>query len=292
MLNESMGRNAVAPDQLTVARLLASGLHLGHAQELWHPLNLPYIFGTRAGIHVINLEVTLTHLRRACRVLRQVALDDGLILFIGTRPGLQHLPVMAARRCGGYYVAQRWVAGTITNAHKLLHRSQVQSGSGQMNQVALETDVDAMSSNIDDYNDASSYTAGVSSDAAGIAPSRRDRTSGESQGQEQARFRRKKSPIYRPDLMVVLNPLENRIALAEAQRANIPTIGLIDTDCDPRLVTYPIPGNDDSTRAVELISGVLSVAARSGVMTRERLISEKESRVLEESTQAPWHITD
>ncbi|RKP24704.1 ribosomal protein S2, flavodoxin-like domain-containing protein [Syncephalis pseudoplumigaleata] len=236
MLDDLHARPAVGPDQLTVARLLASGLHLGHAQELWHPLNLPYIFGTRAGIHVINLEVTLTHLRRACRVMREVALDDGIILFVGTRPGLQHLPVMAARRCGGYYVAQRWVAGTITNAYKLLRRSQQQSGQQR---------------------------------------------------------RRKQTPIHRPDLMVVLNPMENRIALAEAQRANIPTIGLVDTDCDPRLVTYPIPGNDDSMRAVELVAGVLSVAARSGVMARERLISASEKAAVaasQESMEMPWNM--
>ncbi|KAI9592115.1 ribosomal protein S2, flavodoxin-like domain-containing protein [Syncephalis fuscata] len=286
-LGDDLAQNhVITPDQLTVARLLASGLHLGHAQELWHPLNLPYIFGTRAGVHIINLEVTLTQLRRACRVIRQVAADDGIILFIGTRPGIQHLPVSAARRCGGYYVAQRWIAGTITNAYKLLRRSQIQSGSGQMNQIVLETPESA--SLVDE--DVASFTAGVSPEAAGmgIKTKRRTRNRDEYSAmmeENQQRIRQKQAPIYRPDLMVVLNPMENRIALAEAQRANIPTIGLVDTDCDPRLVTYAIPGNDDNIRAVELISGVLSVAARSGVMARERLIREKESIAEEEDIQ-------
>ncbi|RKP10365.1 ribosomal protein S2, flavodoxin-like domain-containing protein, partial [Thamnocephalis sphaerospora] len=213
-----------SPSRLTIARMLASGMHIGHSDALWHPLNLPFIFGTRAGVHIINLEHSLTYLRRACRVVRDVAHQGGIILFVGTRPGQQHLPVEAARRSGSYYVSQRWVAGTITNAHKLLRRSQQQGGGSAMNKPAeLEARV----------------------------------------------LRPRQDPIYRPDLMVVLNPLENRIALNEAQKMHIPTVGLIDTDCDPRCVTYPIPGNDDSLRSVELVANVLSMAARDGAQARQ-----------------------
>jgi ribosomal protein S2 len=188
--------------------------------------------------------------------------------------------VTAARRCGGYYVAQRWIAGTITNAHKLLRRSQLQSGVGSQIELMPQPTWDE----IDDPT----LVAGMSTAAAGLgssngAPRRRGRRHRADEADAMlnednsaSKLRLRQAPIYRPDLMVVLNPLENRIALAEAHRAHIPTIGLVDTDCDPRLVTYAIPGNDDNVRAVELISGVLSMAARGGVIARERRFKEKE----------------
>lgn len=205
------------PYNLDIGRLLAAGLHLGHSTSLWEPATLPYIFGTRQGISIINLEHTLVHLRRACNVAREVAYRGGSILFVGTRPGFQDLTVEAARRCEGYHVSGKWIPGTLTNAQQVLGRH-----------------------------------APPDPENPGRAPK-----------------------IFKPDLMVLLNPLENRIAIAEAQLNLIPTIAITDTDYDPRQVTYPIPANDDAIRGVELIAKVISMAAQDGLHQRKQILDRR-----------------
>lgn len=210
----------VTPSNLSINRLLAVGLHLGHSTSLWEPATLPFIFGTREGISIINLEHTLVYLRRACNVAREVALRGGSILFVGTRPGFASLTIEAAQRCENYHVSGKWIPGTLTNAQQVLGRHAPP--------------------NPDD-------------------PNRPPKT-------------------YKPDLLVVLNPLENRIALSEAQLNMIPTIAIADTDFDPRKVTYPIPANDDSVPGVKLIAEVISMAAQEGNLRRKTLLAQKEKQ--------------
>ncbi|CAO3642673.1 unnamed protein product [Cunninghamella blakesleeana] len=179
---------------------------------------LPFIFGTREGISIINLEHTIVYLRRACNVAKEIALRGGTILFIGTRPGFQDLTIDAARQCDGFHVSSKWIPGTLTNAHQVLGRHATP-----------------------DPED----------------PGRPPKT-------------------YKPDLIVLLNPLENKIAISEAQLNKIPVIAITDTDYDPRLVTYPIPANDDSIRGVELIAKVISAAAKDGSLRRKQLLDQKD----------------
>ncbi|KAI9027615.1 ribosomal protein S2, flavodoxin-like domain-containing protein [Phycomyces nitens] len=207
----------ITPYNMTIAKLLAAGLHLGHSTSLWEPATLPFIFGTREGLSIINLEHTLVYLRRACNVAREIAVRGGTILFVGTRPGFQDLTINAARHCDGYHVSGKWIPGTLTNAHQVLGRHAPP-----------------------DPED----------------PGRPPKT-------------------YKPDLIVLLNPLENKIAISEAQLHKIPIIAITDTDYDPRLVTYPIPANDDSIRGVELIAKVISSAAKDGVFRRKQMLSQK-----------------
>jgi small subunit ribosomal protein S2 len=197
---------------------MASGLHLGHSTSLWEPSTLPFIFGTRQGISIINLEHTLVYLRRACNVAREISLRGGSILFVGTRPGFQELTIEAARNCDGFHVSGKWIPGTLTNRHQVLGRHATP----------------------DPEN-----------------PGRPPKT-------------------YKPDLIVLLNPLEHKIALSEAQLNNIPVIAITDTDYDPRKVTYPIPANDDSIRGVELVAKVISNAAKEGGFRRKQLLDQKE----------------
>ncbi|RUS33992.1 hypothetical protein BC938DRAFT_482937 [Jimgerdemannia flammicorona] len=213
---------------LTISHLIAAGLHLGHSTSLWNPATLPFIFGTRAGISIINLEHTLVHLRRACQVLREISLRGGIIIFVGTRPGIYRVVINAARHAEAYHIFTRWIPGTLTNAIQVLGRYAPP--------------------NPDD-------------------PSRPPR-------------------IFKPDVLIVLNPIENEIAIAEAMLNRVPVIAITDTDYDPRKVTYPIPANDDSVRGVELVAGVLAEAAREGVLKRKMLKDNMEMKELRKGEES------
>lgn len=210
-------------EKSTLNTLLAAGLHLGHSTKWLRPSTQPYIYGERDGIHIIDLDQTIVHMRRAAKVAEQIANVGGLILFVGTRPGQQRSLEIAARRAGGYYVHTRWVPGTLTNCREI-------SGTWERQEVDM----------------------GDQPTSRMLSP-------------------RLKRSLIKPDLVVILNPTENRTALYECIQSNVPTIGIVDTDSEPSLITYPIPANDDSIRGTDLIVGVLSKAAEKG---RNRRLKE------------------
>lgn len=170
-----------------------------------NPNFMPYAYGTRAGITLIDLDHTLPLLRRAAKVVRAIAANDGQIVFIGTRPDLRPVVQKAAQRLGsqGYHVGDRWLPGTLTNKWQMF-------------------------------------------------------------GHETVRSKR-----VIPDLVVLLNPLSNMVAIQECALSNVPTIGIVDSNVDPRVVMYPIPANDESPRTAEIVAGVLSIAGREGIALRE-----------------------
>lgn len=170
-----------------------------------NPNFIPYAYGERAGITIIDLDHTLPLLRRAAKVVRGVTAKNGTVVFIGTRPDLRVIVRKAAERLDtqGYHVGERWLPGTLTNKMQVFGRDA----------VFAERIV--------------------------------------------------------PDLAIFLNPISNYNAIRECAQERIPTIGIIDSNVDPRLVMYPIPANDESTRTAELIAGVLSVAGREGVALGE-----------------------
>ncbi|KAF9452240.1 ribosomal protein S2 [Macrolepiota fuliginosa MF-IS2] len=186
--------------QGTLSTLLAAGAHFGHASTRMNPNFMPYAYGTRAGITIIDLDQTLPLLRRAANLVRAVAKSRGSIIFIGTRPDLQPIVQKASRRLGkqGYSVGDRWLPGTLTNRRHF-----------------FGNDVDKVKAI--------------------------------------------------PDLAIILNPMANMSAIRECAAEHVPTIGIIDSNVDPRIVMYPIPANDENTRTAELVAGVLSIAGREGV---------------------------
>lgn len=206
--------------QVSIEKLMAAGVHLGQSTALWRASTQPYIYGEYKGIHIIDLNQTLSHLKRAAKVVEGVAENGGIILFLGTRDGQKRALIKAAERVRGYYVASKWVPGTLTNP------TEISSGWERQ-------EVDNLGN-----------------------PTGRELNLNESMS------------IIKPDLLVILNPTENRNALREAMKARVPTIGIIDTDSEPSLVTYPIPGNDDSLRSVNLLLSVLAKAGERGVQTR------------------------
>ena len=223
---------------LDLPSLLANQTHLGHHTSLWNPANSSYIFGIREGIHVISLDITYAYLKRAEKVVREVARRGGVILFVGTRKGQQDIVVKAANRAMGYHIYTRWVPGTLTNGQQLLGNCAVKA-------------VNIFDQEITEYRDAFA------------------------QGQHQ---------VVRPDLVIVLNPLENEVCLHECGSFGIPTIGVVDTDADPSWVTYPIPANDDSLRSIALIAGVLSQGAREGHIIRRQFAAERNKATYDTAT--------
>ncbi|TPX62803.1 hypothetical protein PhCBS80983_g00027 [Powellomyces hirtus] len=241
---------------ITIRTLMAANLHLGHARQTWNQNMLPYIYGERQGIHIINLEHTLVMLRRAINVTREVALRGGNIVFVGTRPAIHRITVEAAKRADAYFVTS-WVGGTITNKERVLRRS-----------VGYDPDKVAQALVPQDEPSAARNGREVKQEAL-------------SDVESDSNFARRKNLqpyVHTPDLLVVLDYANNGWAVREANQANIPIIAICDTDCNPRRVQYPIPANDDSLTGIELIAGALSLASREGRDRRVKEMIEEEKR--------------
>lgn len=182
---------------ITLELLMASQTHMGHHTSRWNPGNARYIYGVRQDTHIISLETTAAHLRRAARVVEEVAYRGGLMLFVGTRKGQMEIVTRTAKMAGACQLFTRWTPGMITN------RDVIQ----QYSKAKMVNEKDEPVEGFEDH----------------------------------ARDRR----ALVPDLVVCLNPLENKTLLYECGLAAVPTIGIIDTNADPSLVTYTIPANDD-----------------------------------------------
>ncbi|CAI4039374.1 hypothetical protein SMKI_08G0370 [Saccharomyces mikatae IFO 1815] len=208
------------PENITIENLMSAGVHLGQSTSLWRSSTQSYIYGEYKGIHIIDLNQTLSHLKRAAKVVEGVSESGGIILFLGTRQGQKRGLEEAAKKTHGYYVSTRWIPGTLTNSTEI-------SGIWEKHEI-------------DSHDN----------------PTQRPLSPNETSKQ------------VKPDLLVVLNPTENRNALLEAIKSRVPTIAIIDTDSEPSLITYPIPGNDDSLRSVNFLLGVLARAGQRGLQNR------------------------
>ncbi|KAJ9426728.1 hypothetical protein QL093DRAFT_2560675 [Fusarium oxysporum] len=212
--------NPPGPEDITLEMLMASQTHIGHKTSLWNPANSRYIYGVRQGVHIISLETTAAHLRRAARVVEEVAYKAGLILFVGNRKGQMEIVTQAAEMAGACHLFTKWTPGAITNRDVILKMAGTK---------------------VVDHKDQ------------------------ELPGFES--YRGSARPLM-PDLVVCLNPLENYTLLYECGLKSIPTIGVIDTNVDPSWVTYTIPANDDSLRAMAVVGGVLGRAGQRGQQRR------------------------
>jgi small subunit ribosomal protein S2 len=189
---------------------------------------LQFIYGTRDGIHIINLEHTLVYLRRASKVVYNVASQGGNIVFVGTKPSLHKLVVDVATNSNQYYITH-WLGGLMTNKERVLRRS-------------VGYDPDKVSQSLSSVN---------------LELDEQDRN-------EVVKMLDKQPFVHKPDLLVLLDYPNTQWAVHEANYSKIPVIALCDTDCDPARVQYPIPGNDDSFSGVELIARVLGRASKQG----------------------------
>ncbi|MEE9284627.1 MAG: 30S ribosomal protein S2 [Dehalococcoidia bacterium] len=245
--------------------LLETGVHFGHKTRRWHPKMKQYIFTQRNGIHIIDLQQTLSMLGRAFEIVRDWAAEGKTFLFVGTKKQAAEAIETEATRCGMYYINQRWLGGTLTNFATIQERIdhlldlERQRDSGQL---ALLIKKEALKRG--------ELIAKMNHQMAGIKEMRR-----------------------LPDALFIVDPGKEKIAVAEAHRMEIPIIAINDTDCDPNLIDYAIPANDDAIRSVRLITGKIADAVLEGQALREaRLLEEQKAAEAEEAALAEAEAED
>jgi small subunit ribosomal protein S2 len=221
---------------LTMKELLEAGVHFGHQTKRWNPKMQKYIFGERNGIYIIDLQKTLKKFREAYGAVRELASGGGTMLFIGTKKQAQDTVFDEASRCGMFYVNQRWLGGTLTNFETI--RKSI-----------------ARLKKIEEMKDAGEYERLPKKEALEL-----DR---ERQKLEKALVGIKAMEQL-PSAVFIIDPRKEKIAVAEAQRLGIPIVAIVDTNCDPTGIDYPVPGNDDAIRAVRLITSRIADAILEG----------------------------
>lgn len=222
--------------QVTIKQLLESGVHFGHQTNRWNPKMRPYIFTDRNGVYIINLEKTLSHLTIACEFLKTIAGKDGTILFVGTKRQAQEAIRQTAERTGMPFVNHRWLGGMLTNFETV--RKSVKQ---------LE--------NIETMEREGTFQF-ITKKEVSVFNKQREKLLKILGG---VRHMKKL-----PDVLFVIDPKQEEIAVLEARRLDIPVVALIDTNCNPDVIDYPVPGNDDAIRSVQLILSVCGNAIAEG----------------------------
>ncbi len=221
---------------ISIKDLLEAGVHFGHQTRRWNPKMAPYIFGSKDKIHIINLDKTHAMLQEAIKVATDIAASGGRILFVGTKRQATERVAEAAARCGQYYVNHRWLGGMLTN-WKTVSRSIKK----------LET----LENRLQDEN--------ITLKKKEILNTERDI----------AKLNKALGGVRNmggiPSLLFVLDVTMDKTAVQEARVLGIPVIGICDTNSDPTLVDYPIAGNDDSTRAIDLYCTAIENAVIEGI---------------------------
>jgi len=223
-----------------VKELLDSGIHFGHRASRWNPKMKPYIFGKRNMIHIIDIKETLKGLLRAKKFVSKVVSEGGDVLFVGTKRQARNAVASHAMACNMHYVTERWLGGTLTNYRTIRSRLQ--------RLEELEK--------LEETGEMAKYSKKMISMLT----------------REKKKMKRNLEGIRRmvriPAVMVVIDPGYEHIAIKEARKLGIPTVCLIDTEGDPDMADIPIPGNDDSMRAIEIVMRELQSAVAEGMQTR------------------------
>ncbi|MFP3975230.1 MAG: 30S ribosomal protein S2 [Dehalococcoidia bacterium] len=235
-VNETQEITSPFGGPVTVKMLLESGVHFGHQRKRWNPKMKEYVFTQRNGIHIIDLQQTLVKLEEARIFVRDLIADGGDIVFVGTKKQAKDAIEEEARRCGAYYVSRRWLGGTLTNF------STVQARIDYL--VRLED-------------------RQAKGELASLPKKEESRLEREINRLNQS-FGGIKEMTQIPSAMFVVDPVREKIAIAEARQLGVPIVAMVDTDCDPTVVDYPIPANDDAIKSIRLICTVMANAVLEG----------------------------
>ena len=222
--------------QLTIKTLLEAGAHFGHQVQRWNPKMKPYVFGERNGIHIIDLQKTLPIAKKACEFIKQIASNGQQMLFVGTKKQAVEPIQKAAKRCEQFYITKRWLGGTMTNFKTIkasidrLRKLEIMKEKGELEHFGKKelTRVEKEISRLQEY-------------LSGIRDMREV-----------------------PSALFIVDVKKEHITVAEARKLKIPVVGIADTNIDPTLIDFPIPGNDDSIRSITLFTDLIADAYLEG----------------------------
>jgi len=225
---------------VTMKALLESGVHFGHRTQRWNPKMKPFIFTERNGIHIIDLQQTIVRLEEAYNLVRDTVAEGGTVLFVGTKKQAKVAIREMAEKSGMPYVTERWLGGMLTN-HQTIYKSvqKLEEIEAMMNDGRMEN------FSKKEQLEFSRKFEKLNTNLGGI---------------------RKMKGV--PDAVFVVDTAEEETAVREANKLGVPVIGIVDTNCDPTLVTFPIPGNDDAIRAITLFTRVVAESIEEGRQSR------------------------
>ncbi len=226
---------------VTMRQLLEAGVHYGHQTRRWNPKQKPNIYTAKNGVHIINLEKTMDSLDTAYAALKTIVEKGGRVMFVGTKKQAQAIVMEEALRSGSFYVTTRWLGGTLTNYRTIQKR------------IRRLLEIEQMEENGAFENYTKKEIAQINKEKA-----RLDNFLGGIKEMKKL-----------PEAVFVVDPVEDHNAVAEAKKLNIPVFGICDTNCDPEVVDYAIPGNDDAVKAIKLLVGVMAdaiVEAKGGLL--------------------------
>ncbi|TJX16207.1 30S ribosomal protein S2 [Tissierella creatinini] len=227
---------------ITMKGLLEAGVHFGHQTRRWNPKMAPYIFTERNGIYIIDLQKTVKKVEEAYDFMKEIVANGGNVLFVGTKKQAQEAIESEAKRCNMHYINQRWLGGMLTNYNTIkrridrLHELEKMEEDGIFDLLPKKEVIKLRH----EGERLEKFLGGIKN-MNGI-----------------------------PDVLFVVDPRKERIAVKEAQILGIPVVGIVDTNCDPDEIDYVIPGNDDAIRAVKLITETIAnavIEARQGEQT-------------------------
>lgn len=227
----------MAVPTFTMRQLLEAGVHFGHNTRRWNPKMAPFIFGVRNGIHIIDLQQTVPMLYTALNAARSVASEGGRVLFVGTKRAASDIVAESARKCGQYYVNQRWLGGMLTN-WKTISQSikTLKELDDKLTGEALEGLTKKETLQLTRQRDKLEMALGGIKEMGG-----------------------------RPDLVVIIDTNKEDIAIKEAKKLGIPVVGVVDSNSNPTDIDMPIPGNDDAMRAIQLYCDLFAGAVIHGL---------------------------
>jgi small subunit ribosomal protein S2 len=245
------------PSPIQMKTLLEAGVHFGHQTRRWNPKMKTFIFTERNGIHIIDLQQTVRKLEDAMTYVRELSARGGVLLFVGTKKQAQETIEEEAKRCEMPFINRRWLGGTLTNFQTILTRIRRLEELEQRREMGdLERLPKKEASRIEDELD------------------RLNRLLGGMRGR------------YRlPDAIFVVDPHREHIAIAEAQRTEIPIVAMVDTNCDPDVIDYPIPANDDAIRAIRLLASKIADSIIEGRQQAESAGADAEDGEAAESDE-------
>lgn len=256
--NRKKGYKNMSLPKFTIRQMIENGVHFGHHARRWNPKMAPYIYGKKDNVHIIDLQQTYPMLYKALSAAREIAANGGKVLFVGTKRQAQDIIKENAERCGQYYVNYRWLGGMLTN-WKTVYKS-----------ISRLVKLNEMFAN----NETEGYTK---KELLNLR-------------KEQEKLDKALSGVMnmggQPDLLFVVDMPKEDLAIKEAKKLGIPVIAIADTNADPTLADFPVPGNDDAIRAIQFYCELVSAAVLDGIQAEIAAQGVKVDEIMAENAEA------